>query len=62
MLAPTAIMKRLTPQFELHLICRKRHLPLRGKTIRGDFTLMPIRLLRQPDRELPAKPQQTGDQ
>ena len=20
------------PQFELHLICRKRHLPLKGKT------------------------------
>ena len=33
MLAHTTIMMRLTPQFELHLICRKRHLPLKGKTI-----------------------------
>ena len=32
MIAPTVIMRRLTPQFELHLICRKRHLPLKGKT------------------------------
>ena len=35
MIAPTVIMRRLTPQFELHLICRKRHLPLKGKTKGG---------------------------
>ena len=38
-----------TARIYLHLICRKRHLPLKlrkGKTFRGAFLLLRIRLLR----------------